>query len=257
MNNSHGARKLLMDLGNSGVRWCWATARGLSDVAYRSHRSRSDIAEVLSEALPHSEVPEEVWISSVADPQTETDLVAWLERHWRLNGRFVTAEIEAFGIVNGYREATQLGVDRWLALIGARQVASGDLCVVDAGTAMTVDVLRGDGRHLGGYILPGLGTMRRALLSGTRIPWVEDIECSIAPATDTACAVASGARLALSGVIERAVQTQTSELKAPVRLVLTGSEARLLSPWLSVAHEIHPDLVLGGLAMYALQTESQ
>jgi type III pantothenate kinase len=245
---------LLVDLGNTGFRWCWAARDALFEVVYLTHRS-SDIYDVASRAWEGAPTPASTWISSVAGPEINTRLTEWLEQHWSLTGHFVTAERRAFGIVNGYREATQLGVDRWLALIGARQIRQGATCVVDAGTAMTLDVLRPDGRHLGGFILPGLGTMREALLSGTRIPRVENVECPVFFADDTACAVASGARLALKGVIERSVQALEADVDGEVGLILTGSEASVLSQDLTVPHEIHPDLVLSGLARYAFSAE--
>ena len=71
------------------------------------------------------------------------------------------AEVERCGVRNLYERPEQLGPDRWAALIAARALhSSGPALVVNAGTATTVDMLSGDGRFLGGSILPGVELMR-------------------------------------------------------------------------------------------------
>ena len=73
------------------------------------------------------------------------------------SGRFSPVRRDsACGLRNGYRDPAQLGVDRWLAMCAAWQQFPGSLCVVDAGTAVTIDVVAADGAHSGGLILPGV-----------------------------------------------------------------------------------------------------
>ena len=70
-------------------------------------------------------------------------------------------------MTSGYRDPERLGVDRWLALIAARERSKQPTVIVDAGSACTIDLLDSEGRHLGGYILPGLTAMGEALVRGT------------------------------------------------------------------------------------------
>ena len=65
---------------------------------------------------------------------------------------------EDLGVKNAYRDPGRLGADRWMALIAAAEMVSGNAIVLDAGSAITVDLLRADGQHLGGAILPGIHT---------------------------------------------------------------------------------------------------
>jgi type III pantothenate kinase len=65
---------------------------------------------------------------------------------------------EAPGLINAYRQPERLGVDRWMAMIGAVALNPGHCIVVDAGSAITLDLIRADGQHLGGAILPGVRT---------------------------------------------------------------------------------------------------
>src|SRR5258708_3801182 len=75
---------------------------------------------------------------------------------------WVKAKRYECGVTNGYGRPDQLGPDRWAALIGAWSILRGPCLVVTAGTATTVDVLRGDGRFIGGGILPGPGLAKRS-----------------------------------------------------------------------------------------------
>ena len=91
---------------------------------------------------------------------------------WDLTPRWVVSSSQASGVTNGYDHPNRLGVDRWVALVGARQrvLAMGPArpaLVVMVGTAVTVDALDATGRFLGGLILPGFGLMLRALEMGT------------------------------------------------------------------------------------------
>ena len=110
-------------------------------------------------------------------------------------------------MTNGYDHPTRLGVDRWVALIGARHriLARGaprPALVVMVGTAVTVDALDTEGSFLGGLILPGFGLMLRALEMGTaglKAPTGEAVEFP----TNTSDALMSGGADAIAGAIER------------------------------------------------------
>lgn len=61
-------------------------------------------------------------------------------------------------VENAYPEPSGMGVDRWLAILGAAALTTKDAMIIDAGSAITIDLLKADGRHLGGAILPGFNT---------------------------------------------------------------------------------------------------
>ena len=87
-----------------------------------------------------------------------------------------------------------LGVDRWLALLAAhRHAPTEPLMVLDCGSAITLDLLVVGGRHLGGYIVPGLALMRSSLLSETAGVAVEALSSvTSCPGRDTSTAVGHG-----------------------------------------------------------------
>ena len=72
------------------------------------------------------------------------------------------------GLTIAYREASALGVDRWLAMLAAfYQPEKGTKIIIDSGTALTVDIIDPNGNHIGGYIVPGIQLMRQSLQLNT------------------------------------------------------------------------------------------
>jgi type III pantothenate kinase len=142
-----------------------------------------------------------------------------------------------------------MGVDRWLALIGAHRLCAGAVLVVDAGTAITYDLLLASGRHLGGLILPGIEMMRGSLLAGTNIPRVEPEERDLPWAADTGAAVGVGTIEAPAALVERLRRRLTAAAGGPSTVLLTGGDAERLRPALEEPVRVEPDLVLRGLAL--------
>jgi len=96
-----------------------------------------------------------------------------------------------------YVDATRLGVDRWLAMLGARQLHRDNLLVVDAGTALTLDLLDQNQQHRGGWIVPGLQLAQQALFQQTQRvnPYQDEDDASHAgPGQDTLSCVSSGVK---------------------------------------------------------------
>ena len=117
--------------------------------------------------------------------------------------------------------------------------------MVDAGSAVTIDIVDADGLHLGGYIVPGLGLMHRALWEGTDQIKVELKQgVNIAnPGVSTDEAVDKGCVLMLVALIESMVE------RYQCLTVVTGGDGMLLLEQLAVDAEYLPDLVLDGLAV--------
>jgi type III pantothenate kinase len=170
---------------------------------------------------------------------------------WDIEPRWVVSTAAACGVVNGYEHPNRLGVDRWVALIGARHhvLARGParpVLVVMVGTAVTVDALDASGRFLGGLILPGFGLMLRALEMGTaglKAPTGE----AVAFPTNTSDALMSGGSDAIAGAVERMqrrLAERTGEMPA---LVMTGGAAVKLAPITELPFETVDTLIFEGL----------
>jgi len=236
---------LAVDAGNTRIKWglhdgaSW-TARGAV-----AHGERGTLADEWARLV----APQRIAVSNVAGPEAEAFLRERLAP-WRVESRWIRSLPQQCGVRNGYRDPSQLGCDRWAALIAARWRVAGPCLVVSAGTALTVDALAADGLFLGGIIVPGAGLMKRALAGSTAglaeaAGAVEDFPRS------TADAIESGAVQALAGAVERMVRLLRERADAEPRCILSGGAAPLLAPQLGLPIEVVDNLVLEGLLIIA------
>ncbi len=240
---------LLIDLGNSRLKWAlhgpglWRTDAALLD--------KQDITPLLDSVWDKIAKPEKVVVCSVSTPERLRALEQWVQTHWAVTPRIVRAQAEQLGVKNRYRQPEQLGVDRWVALIGARGLTISAACVVDCGTAVTVDALSAEGEFLGGAVFPGLRLLRDSLVQGTAgIPAAEG-DATDCLARSTADGVAAGTLFGLAGAVERLIDEYRRTLGEGMQVLLTGGDAPALAARLRAAHTPVPDLVLKGLARIA------
>lgn len=167
----------------------------------------------------------------------------------------------AGGVTCGYQTPTTLGVDRWLAVLAAhhgRSAEAAGCVVVSCGTALTIDFVRANGVHEGGYILPGITMMQNALLTGTggiRFQ-PESLSLRLEPGNSTGAAVQHGAVYAALSLMERSCQDAAlrwgGQPSGPqVELWLCGGDAGCLQAGLRRPSRLEEDLVLNGMR-YAL-----
>ena len=170
---------------------------------------------------------------------------------WDVEPRWVVSSASAGGVVNGYDHPTRLGVDRWVALIGARhrilaRGAARPILVVMVGTAVTVDALDTQGKFLGGLILPGFGLMLRALEMGTaglKAPTGEAVEFP----TNTSDALMSGGSDAIAGAVERMHRKLLKRCGQEPALLMSGGAAVKLQSISDLRFETVETLIFDGL----------
>jgi type III pantothenate kinase len=245
---------LMVDMGNSSLKWASFDKGKLSPFECIPYQT-NNLKNLLTQAwLRFNIPPHSVWVSNVAGPQKAELLTQWIINHWEYQPTFIKTSRYESGVKNGYENPEQLGVDRWLALIGAHHLEKGMLCVVDCGTAVTLDVLSANGHHQGGLIIPGITTMRDALLDDTYalahlnkiLPQSNDKQFL---AHDTRTGITQGALYAVIGVVKYVVNTLEKQGNQ-IRLILTGGSASAIESFLQTHRHI-PDLVLQGLVVIA------
>jgi len=247
---------LVIDVGNTRLKWAWLSHTGLSDQQAVVHRDAKPgmWTTVLFES---GQRPSRVLVSNVAGPDMAKRLSRLTKKKFHVDVEFVTASREFHGLTSGYLDPSLLGADRWLALIGAWTRARTALCVVDAGTAVKVDSVDSNGQHLGGLIAPGIHMMREALLSNTSD--IAKAAFNSAPslagvlANNTIAAVSRGAVFALAGMADRAAEIIEQSTGSTPKLFITGGDASMIAGTMRAHGEIVPDLVLQGLAVIAAQ----
>jgi type III pantothenate kinase len=247
---------LLIDIGNTRIKWAAQVDRAFSATGEILHRGQDP--DILFEFLGQLDTrPEWVRAANVAGAAMEQAVAEAVHARWQLSVEFAQTQASAGMTRNGYHDPRQMGVDRWLAILAAVDRYHRPLCVVDAGTAVTIDQVDGAGTHLGGVIVPGLDLMRRALIRDTGE--IERSAGAASPAAETdglifgrntADAIDGGGLIAISGLIERCVERMNSQCGETV-LVVTGGDAGRIIPHLRVELEHRPTLVLEGLAIYA------
>lgn len=243
---------LLLDIGNTRVKW--GVLRD-GEIRRTGHISQARIREhglqVITTRLPRR--VESVFASNVAGASFATRLSGIIGAHCNCDVRFAHVERKGWGVTNAYTQPRRMGVDRWVAMVGAWARLQSACLVVDAGTAITLDAIDDSGAHLGGQIIAGVGTMTDALAAATSdIPKVRPASGRAAAdlgmfARNTAVAVREGAQNAVAGAVDRAIRTLQSNAY-DARIVLTGGDASRILNALVEAPVHRPHLVLEGLA---------
>lgn len=245
--------RLLIDLGNSRLKWALADADGIVRQGAFAHHG-TDIAQALDREWPARPRVDGVHVASVAATALDADIDDWLLAHFGVRGEFVRSPAAALGIRNAYAEPARLGVDRFLGLAALHAAAPRAQVLIGVGTAMTLDALDDDGTHLGGWILPSPALMRDAVLARTARVGVADGDV-VDFAASTADALRSGSINAACGAVDRFCANAARRFGRWPALALTGGGADEIAPFLPGVVREH-DLVLRGLALWANAAES-
>ncbi len=236
---------LQLDVGNSGTKWRLleeglVTVRGIL---------RAADAESRATLLDCTPALQQVWVASVAGPETEHALADMLAGRWGVQPWFARSTAQCGAVRNSYREPERMGVDRWLAMLAAWQRVRGRVCVVDAGSALTLDLLSDSGRHEGGYIVPGPSLMERALLQDTeRVRFAEEADYALTPGSSTAEAVRHGVALAQAGALALAMDRAGV---TAAQVLFCGGWGETLMRLLGRGGKYLPELVFEGLEILA------
>jgi type III pantothenate kinase len=216
---------LFIDVGNTAVKW-------LFDGDYQSvSASKFNLA-----LLPESK---QIFVSCVGDKSLLNGIK---------NVTFVESQATFNIFKSAYKNADELGVDRFLAMIATiNQYPDQTRLIVDAGSALTFDLVLADGTHQGGLIMPGLGKLRRSF----------DQFCTESQqlhnhklADNTSDAWACGTGQMFTSVINAQIERYLDEFGDLV-VVLSGGDSKLLALRLNHAVRLQPNLVLEGLSIYA------
>lgn len=246
---------LLMDLGNS--RWKMALAQG-TGIAQLASGPYDDLRGVRAAAKRAADgLVDSLWLASVVDSGTTDSVTATLQESLGVSVRQVISTDPMPNLVSGYLKPEQLGIDRLLAMVAARAQSPQALCVIDAGTAVTIDFVDPGGRHLGGFILPGRRMFRECLLANTSIPRDEQVDELAVLGRDTATAVALASRYAATGIVERFIAGPHALFPGlEVHTFVGGGDAGHILDLLPRPCTKLDDLVLRGLAVMAVGGES-
>ena len=244
-------RVLQIDIGNTYIKWRLLVSGSIKsrgrvlaknpDLFFERLR---DIAEV--DAIPVSSVASSDFNSLISEKLLEI----FGSAPW-----FCVSTDKLIGVTNAYLDSSELGVDRWLAIVAAWAEFRRDVIIVDSGTALTIDIVDQKGSHLGGYIIPGGTLMERALLSDTanlRCDY-SSAEQEARPGNNTAQAIKNGIALAHVGAVYSILDNFQKDFLATgmPALVFCGGGGELLRDLCKLESFWRPDLVFEGLEIAA------
>jgi len=192
-------------------------------------------------------------LCSVLDPARQARLDSCLAARFGAAVTRFGSEAQALGVINGYQQPGRLGADRWMALLGAAALVQTDCIVIDAGSAITVDLLRADGRHLGGAILPGFNTSNdsfRRIFSHIDFDHPAIAETAL-PGCSTEAAIQIDYAHHSLDRLPVLVNRWIPLLDENPALLLTGGDAATVQGILDRPARIVPDLVFRGLLRLA------
>jgi type III pantothenate kinase len=241
---------LVLDCGHSRLAWGMVNDRGWYAQGSLRNQEIGTLALREWQNLPR---PMRVVGVNVAGEAARVRVEAQLLR-WRTTVEWITASEQAAGVTNRYARPSQLGADRWAAMVAARQRAVGELfpppcVVVIARTAVTVDALDANGVFQGGVILPGINLMLQALAANTTTLKMPPGNYHDFP-TSNADGMFSGAMQALCGAVEQ-MRQRIAGNGAPAPCFLSGGAAPEIAERLTSPVEVVDNLVLEGVLALA------
>lgn len=255
---------LVIDFGNSRIKWALFKGDKI-----QSHNAFAYDAGSLKQDLIRQDLPlgdEKIVIGCVAGDLLKKQLAEYLVSMGSENYYFVETQAKQCNVCNSYDEINNMGVDRWLAMVAAynhpARKSAEAVCIVDCGTAITIDIVTSDGQHKGGLIMPGYQSVYASLMSKT-----SDIQRSIKsadktvnqPLPDVTSANALGnstktcvdqgcAQLIAQGVLG-IVNQHKRGLSGKLCCFITGGDGEWLSDFMGEGVLNEPLLLLQGLKL--------
>lgn len=235
---------LLVDIGNTRLKWAIANGDAIINGSPLVHDQLESSA--LFDVWKNLPAPDRMGVSCVSSIQL-LELVRSVARSlWpAIDILLVESKADAFGVRNAYNDPEKLGVDRWLSMIAVRQQYAVRACIVDCGTAITIDLLEANGLHQGGMISPGLLLMKSALSQATELLQLDTQKYPLGFANSTVQGIYTGTLWSAIGLIEHVKR----KLPDNTALILTGGDAQLIAGQLDCEFIVDANLIMRGLAI--------
>ncbi len=259
---------LEVDVGNSFCKWRLLQANQVLD---RGQISTSELYGLELESIQDIEILDEaikskllehkyfsniadvsidgVYICSVASTQCNTLLKLITKSIWQIDPVFFKTQKQTAGVTNSYQDPAKMGADRWLASVAAvNTYPDRQICIVDCGSAINIEMLSSEGVHQGGYIIPGISMMQNTLLKNTAMVKATLSELSLYPGKETGANVANGSLLAAVSIVEKLSKDMGDENGL---VIVTGGDSLHLLKFLDNNNIVSvPDLVLDGFGYW-------
>lgn len=241
--------QLLIDLGNTRLKWHLVENGKVSrNVQVDAMTHHKDFESTISHCIHSIKSAEEVWVSNVAGVEAEKLIRHYCQSYLGVQASFAQVKRDYCDIKVAYENLPELGVDRWLAVQGARElIKQGDIVVVNCGTAITVDWLDQDNLFQGGAILPGFDLSLAALNQAAGIDnhvWSTHQERVVGVTTEQCISI--GVMSACVGGVERLIDSIRQQCP-DIAMLITGGAALTFMGASKYEYEYDANLVIRGL----------
>ena len=258
MVNQTDDKVLLIDIGNSSLKWCITDSNGLSAMSQELYPK-----DITADFFIHNwrvlEQPNDIVVSCVAQNTVWLALEKACFELWDIKVQKVNSLKKQFGLINAYENVSSLGSDRWCAMLGGLHQANSDFIVINAGSALTIDVVNEAGQHLGGYIVPGINMMKKSLglhTAQVQVDSTSNVLTDLSLGHSTEECVESGIHLLVVKFIEAIYKKVSLDMNG-CQTFVSGGDAKSITDLLSFNSDVVPDLVLRGLAVIATDNFKQ
>lgn len=212
-------RYLLLDGGNSRLKWAWAEN---GEIIASNQAPYRDLSQLAKEWQHFGQDISKIVGTAVCGPAKQAMIAAQLPH---IHIEWLSSMKRAIGIYNHYQNPSEHGADRWFNVLGSRRFSQNACVIVSCGTAVTIDALTADNHYLGGTIMPGFHLMKESLALKTA-----NLNRPIGKVfpfpTTTANALASGMMDAVCGsLILMHSRLQTRHENKPTDIIITGGGA--------------------------------
>ncbi len=238
--------RLLIDTGNTRTKYVYENGNQLSDIYTIDNKQLTEVW--FNQAC--FEVSE-IIIANVSQSSFTDTLARWSKKT-AITLMSVISEKSAFGVRTAYQQPNQLGVDRWLALIGAKTLyPDKNILIIDSGTATTVDLLSKCGQHQGGWILPGVDTMFTSLLNDTvQVSATKAKKATLGFGKNTSDCVNNACWMATVACIKQA-RIEAEKYGAIDIILLIGGNSEAINELLEEKLQRSEQLIFSGLQRYS------
>lgn len=240
---------LEIDYGNTRLKWRLLGARSFECIARGAVMNLQELLPALQKAgcleLAFCRV------CSVRSIDENIQLSTLIGKNYDVPIEYAQSVEKIAGVTNGYTQVNKLGVDRWLAIVAAYTKVMHACVIIDCGTAMTVDYVTANGRHMGGSIAPGFKMLRAMLQHGTKIQVESDATAyngKVLLGENTQAAIDAGIGAMFRGFISEQLKLAQDLFGSSFSVLCTGGDAASVCDVATNA-VLEKDLVFAGLAV--------
>jgi len=240
---------LAVDVGNTQTVFGLYNGADLGEhwrIATEAQRTGDELGALLSDFFEFESLDGICLSSTVPRLVREYEHVA---ERWAKAPLLVIAPGVKLGIAVVYDSPREVGPDRLVNAVAAKEKYGAPAIVADFGTSTNFDVVSPDGEYVGGVLAPGIEVSMDALFArAARLVKVDFVEPPAAIGKSTATALQSGLVYGFAGQVDGIANAIRAELDAPdAPVIATGGLADLIAPHSQTIARVDPFLTLDGL----------